>query len=128
MDWVPEIEVIRGDRRAHKRYALRMDLRFSYRQGGVAHEHSGCTEDLSHGGIRFSTDDPPPKGVFVELCIEWPHLLQNVCALQLLVRGEVLRSDGAGVVVEIESYEFRTCGERSFEQAGSGPASCSIVA
>jgi hypothetical protein len=121
-------ELIYGDRRTDRRYAFPLSLRFSYRKCGVAAAGSGATEDLSRGGIRFTTDDPPPVGVEIELRIEWPFLLQNVCPLELLVRGKVLRSNAQRTVASMYSYEFRTRGARSFEQAAVTTSSCSFVA
>jgi hypothetical protein len=84
--------------------------------------------DLSRKGIRFSSDDPPPRAAEVELLIEWPFLLQNVCPLELRVWGRVLRSDDQGTVVRMSKYEFRTVGARSFDQAMARAVHLSIVA
>ena len=84
--------------------------------------------DLSRKGIRFVSDDAPPRDTDVELRIKWPFLLQNVCPLELRVWGRVLRSDGQGTVVRMSKYEFRTVGARSFDQAIAGAVSLSVVA
>jgi hypothetical protein len=52
----------------------------------------------------------------MEARIAWPFLLQNVCGLQLVVRGPVIRVGPRGTIMEIGSYEFQTCGERSFAE------------
>ena len=123
-----EQELIYGDRRSDRRYTFELPLQFSYHKCGTRFSGSGTTEDLSSGGIRFVTDNPPPVGVEIELRLEWPFLLQNVCPLELLVRGKVVRSDGQRTVARMNSYEFRTRGARSFEQAVVSATTCDYVA
>ena len=122
------VDVIRGDRRTDRRYAFEMPMRFLYRSAGSLCLGYGQTVDLSRKGIRFASDDPPPMEVEVELHIEWPFLLQHVCPLELRVWGQVLRNDSAGTVVRTSKYEFRTVGERSFDQVIARAAGLSIVA
>jgi hypothetical protein len=122
------VDIIRGDRRANRRYTFEMPLRFLYPSGDSRRLGCGQTLDLSRKGIRFVSDDPPPSDTDVELRIEWPFLLQNVCPLELRVWGRVLRSDDGGTVVRMSRYEFRTAGVRSFDQAAAGAVSLSIVA
>jgi hypothetical protein len=112
---MPGTELIRGDRRSNRRYSFEMPLRFLYRRGESRCLGSGRTKDLGRKGIRFVSDDPPPQNAEVELRIDWPFLLQNVCPLELRVWGRVLRSDGQGTVIRMSRYEFRTYGERSFD-------------
>jgi len=57
----------------------------------------------------------------MEARIAWPFLLQNVCRLQLVVRGPVIRVGPRGTIMEIGSYEFQTCGERSFAEPPAPP-------
>src|SRR5579883_1033798 len=102
-------DIIHGDRRNDRRYAVEIPLRFSYSQKGVAYIGSGTVADLSRSGVRFSTDSAPPDGVEIELRLAWPFLLQNVCPLELVIRGEVYRTGPRGTVVKLHHYEFRTC-------------------
>ncbi len=121
-------DIIHGDRRSDRRYELSLELRFSYDFQGVTCIGSGYTIDLSHAGIRFWAEVPPPNGHPVELRIKWPYLLQNVCHLELLVRGVVLRTDSGGSVVKLAKYEFRTCGAQSFDQAARTERACALYA
>jgi hypothetical protein len=52
-------------------------------------------------------------------------LLQNVCPLELVIRGPLVRSDGRGTVVHVDYCEFQTCGDRSF---ADGPGSARPLA
>jgi len=109
------IEVIQGDRRVNRRYDVELNLRFHYTtEEGVLRVGCGVTAELSRGGILFLTDDPPPAGTDVEAHIAWPFLLQDICPLELVVRGCISGVSDRGTVMRLRSYEFRTCGERSF--------------
>jgi hypothetical protein len=121
-------DLIHGDRRSDRRYTFQLSLHFSYRICGTPVAGTGTTEDLSSGGIRFVTDNPPPEGVEIELRLEWPFLLQNVCPLELMVWGKVVRSDGQRTVTRMDSYEFRTRGARSFDQVAANTSTCDFVA
>jgi len=120
--------MIHGDRRADRRYYVEIPLRFSYTRKGVAYLGTGRVCDMSRGGVRFEADSPPPDGAEVELRLAWPFLLQNVCPLELVIRGEVMKTGSRGTVVRMHHYEFRTCGSRSFAQAGANAEVCSIIA
>jgi hypothetical protein len=120
--------IIHGDRRNDRRYQYEMELKFSYTLGGAMHFGSGRTVDLSRGAVRFVADNPPPDGADVELRIAWPFLLQNVCPLELVVRGITTTSSERGTVLAMSHYEFRTCGQRSFMQAVTGAPGSSILA
>jgi len=121
-------DLMQSDRRAARRYQCEMPLRFSCHSGGTQYTGCGRTADLGRREVRFVSDNPPPHGTEVELRIEWPFLLQDVCPLELQVWGRVVRSDEHGTVVRISEYEFHTCGSRSFDQASVSTVSWSIVA
>ena len=48
------------------------------------------------------------------LHVAWPFLLQNICPLELILKGTVTEVSRRGTLLVIRSYEFRTCGEKSF--------------
>lgn len=103
-----------------KRYDCQLELRFAcWDKRGSDRRGHGVTCDFSRKHLRFQTDEPPQVGDRLEARIAWPFLLQNVCRLQLVVRGPVVAVEDRGTLVAIDSYEFQTCGERSF--AGAEP-------
>jgi hypothetical protein len=108
-----------AERRVRLRYAVELDLRYklTWRQQ-VLHEGSGKTCNFSRSGIFFRADQALPKGLAVELSIDWPVLLDGVCPLQLRISGKVLRSSAAGTAVKILRHQFRT---RSRSRAAAGP-------
>jgi hypothetical protein len=121
-------DIIHGDRRSDRRYAYEMELRFSYTHRGLTYFGLGVTVDLSRGAVRFVADNPPPPGVDVELSIAWPYLLQNVCPLELIVRGTTSETTARGTILAMDHYEFRTCGQRSFVSAATGTAGNGFLA
>jgi hypothetical protein len=121
-------DIIHGDRRGDRRYYVEIPLRFSYSSEGISYLGAGKASDLSRGGVRFQTDCAPPDGVEVELRLEWPFLLQDVCPLELVIRGEVMHTASRGTIVKMHHYEFRTCGQRSFNQTVAQAEVCSIIA
>lgn len=121
-------DIIHGDRRAERRYTYAMELRFSYVERGTTHFGSGYTLDLSRGAVRFATENPPPDGSEVELRIAWPYLLQNVCPLELVVHGATTTTTERGTILAMTDYEFRTCGQRSFDQAVAAGGGAGIIA
>src|SRR4051812_21290837 len=104
-------ELIGGDRRSSRRYALELPPPFRARTRGRLLLGHGITADLSCDGVRFLTEgELPPLGGDIELFIDWPHLLQGVCPLEIFVRGKVLEASFRGVVVVVHSKAFRTTG------------------
>ena len=123
-----ELERIHGDRRRDRRYDRQLDLRFSYRQNGVSRLGAGRTIDLSRSGVRFLTDDPPPRGTYLELHIEWPILLQDAVPLELVMHGRVLRNDSSGTALSVIDFAFHTCGAGSFNPSGPPGKICDLTA
>jgi len=112
------VDVISGDRRSNQRYQCAMNLRFERTKptGEVEIGH-GVTGDLSRDALRFSADEPVEVGAELVTHLDWPFLLQNICRLELVLKGSVQSVTRRGAILKIRSYEFRTCGERSFWEA-----------
>ena len=106
------IETIAGDRRADRRYELRLDVKWKLiRRRRVLETGVGETVDFSSGGLLFRTERTLPVGFNVELAIAWPVLLHNVAPLQLVVCGRVVRSAGQKTAIQMTQHEFRTIGQ-----------------
>jgi hypothetical protein len=102
------------DLRAHRRYRISLPVEYKWiLRGKVAHLGSGTTVDISSGGVCFQSEERPPANGQIEIALNWPFLLEGVCALKLLMRGRVVRSDGRGIAVAVLKHEFRTAGSRS---------------
>jgi hypothetical protein len=102
---------IAGDRRADRRYALYLDLRWKLiRRRKVLDSGTGRTVDLSSSGILFHAGRQLPVGLTVELSIAWPALLHNIAPMQLIVSGKIVRIEGNRCAVRMTRHEFRTAG------------------
>jgi hypothetical protein len=102
-------EVIPGDRRSDRRYRIDLELRWKLiHRRKVQDSGVGRTIDLSSGGILFEANREMPVGLNVELSVAWPVLLHQVAALQLVVSGRIVRTDGQQVALRMTQHEFRT--------------------
>jgi len=113
--------------RKSPRYGFAMELSYSYRRNGSTWIGTGRTKDVSEEFVRFENDQKVPQGAELELHIAWPYRLQSVCGLELIVRGPVVRTGADGALIKMKSYEFRTCGERSFDQAASLGTALNVI-
>jgi hypothetical protein len=68
----------------------------------------GETIDIGSGGVAFTMEREITPQTYVELSISWPVLLDDTCAMRLIVFGRVLRSEGGRSCCTIDKYEFRT--------------------
>jgi hypothetical protein len=76
----------------------------------IAETGTGRTVNISSGGVWFTTDSMLATGMPIELSMSWPVLLNDSCAMKLMIYGCVVRSNEKGAAVAIERYEFRTMG------------------
>jgi hypothetical protein len=108
-DAVQEIESIGGERRNDKRYGMQLQLRWKLvRRRRTIDTGTGCTVNMSSGGIRFEAGREMPAGLNVELAISWPILLLNVAPMQLFITGRILRSGDGWAAIRTVTHEFRT--------------------
>jgi hypothetical protein len=106
-----------ADQRSHQRYPIILKIEYKLmKRGRVERLGSGRTKNISSGGIFFESDDSLPSGGRLELAMDWPFLLEGVCALKLVMRCRIVRSDTNGIAVKIVHHEFRTAGVRSLSR------------
>ena len=105
------------DLRSQTRYPLALRVRYKLMgTHGVKHSGTGRTLDISSRGLLFETADGADDAASfhengkIEMDIDWPFLLDEVCALKIVVRGHIIRSDSRRLAVRIDQYEFRTAG------------------
>ena len=97
------------DRRAKSRFPIHRELRYKVvDEGAVVASGAGETCNISSEGVAFAPDGELHPGAFIELSISWPVLLDNRCAMRLIVFGRVLRTTGQTAACSIDKYEFRT--------------------
>jgi hypothetical protein len=97
------------DRRNKRRFAISREMRYKLlRDEGVVELGNGETIDIGSGGISFTMQGEAPPESYVELSISWPVLLDDTCAMRLIIFGRLLRSGSGRGVCTIDKYEFRT--------------------
>jgi hypothetical protein len=99
------------ERRGADRFPMEREIRYKIVSKRLGHEQgSGKTINMSSSGLLFSTDGTLLPGKKVEVAVNWPAQLENRCALKLIARGRVVRTEKGRAAVEINQYEFRTMG------------------
>jgi hypothetical protein len=106
------------ERRTKRRFQIEQEVRYKMLYGQrIAETGVGKTQNISSGGVWFSTENMLTTGMPVELSMTWPVLLNDSCPMKLMIYGCVVRSNERGAAVAIERYEFRTQG-RGLQQHG----------
>ena len=94
------------DRRVGARFPIEREIRYKLIHKGGNEEGIGKSINISSGGILFTTDCHLPPGTGIEVTISWPVLLDAEVSLQLVTRGQVVRSGAGRVAMKIMRYEF----------------------
>ena len=116
------------DRRTKRRFQIDQEVRYKMLYGQrIAETGVGRTMNISSGGVWFSTENMLTSGMPVELSMNWPVLLNDVCPMKLMIYGCVVRSNEKGAAVTIERYEFRTQGSRTFQSTAAVPLELRLV-
>jgi hypothetical protein len=103
-----------NERRARQRFPIELPirwrkLRWDIQPGEPQEHHGGRSIDISSYGVHVAFFGPrPPIHCLIEGFIDWPVALDGSTALQLRVRGRVVRETPEGFVVEFERHEFCT--------------------
>jgi c-di-GMP-binding flagellar brake protein YcgR len=97
------------DLRRHRRYPIALDIQYKWSISRLEQMGSGTTLNISSGGVLFRSTRPLPTRCSVEMALTWPFSL-NDCALKLVMKGRVVRSDDRSTAVQVTHYEFRTAG------------------
>jgi hypothetical protein len=106
------------ERRLKRRFHIEQEVRYKMLYGQrLAEAGVGKSVNISSSGIWFSTETMLTIGMPVELSLNWPILLNDVCPMKLMIYGCVIRANERGAAVVIERYEFRTQG-RATQQPG----------
>ena len=99
------------DKRATRRFALRLPVSVSYNQGGEQ-EQSAQTRDVSACGICFYLDAPIANGAPIEFTLTLPPEITLTESIRVRCKGKVVRVDNGApggkvaVAAVIDEYEF----------------------
>ena len=97
-----------GERRAHHRYPVELDLEYKIVKGGtVIAAGNGKIHNMSSGGILFDGLEEVETGACLELSIHWPALSGTAPFMQLWGFGHVMRSGPTGTAVRMSRYQFQ---------------------
>jgi len=103
------IKYLAAERRKKARFPIRRELRYKVLDDETIVESGmGHTIDVGSGGVAFGIDHALMPGLFIELSISWPVLLEGACPMRVVVFGRVLRSTLGQAVCTVHKYEFRT--------------------
>ena len=104
------------ERRTKRRFQIEQEIRYKMLYGQrIAEAGKGKTVNISSGGVWFTTENTLTTGTPIELSMNWPVLLNDSCAMKLMIYGCVIRASEKGAAVAIERYEFRTQGAKAFQ-------------
>ena len=78
-----------------------LELRYKAFDGPSELTGSGRTIDVSSSGLSFTADKPLPLGLMLDVSVDWPVLLTGAVQLQLVLSGEVIRSDGNATALRV---------------------------
>src|SRR5579863_3272705 len=102
---------VSDERREKKRFRMEREVRYRIlNQDRTFAFGVGETIYVSSIGVAFTNEIELPVGVTIELSIDWPALIDNICRLQLVGCGHVLRSSGGITVCTLAQHDFRTLG------------------
>jgi hypothetical protein len=104
---IPDSQTI--EHRANRRYPIALPLQYKLiAKGRVQRLGFGRTINISSHGVLIECDDPVPARGQMEL--NWPFPIQSVCALNLIMRGRIVRKREKTVALKTVFQEFRTAG------------------
>jgi hypothetical protein len=107
------------DRRLNQRYPIDIPLQYKLLwRGKVVKTGQGRTVNLSSSGALIDCGVALPKGVQLELSIEWPAKIDGKVGLSLVAVGKAVRAAGQNVAVAYSQHSFRTRGLRVCASSG----------
>ena len=116
------------EQRSHQRYPLQLEMEYKLlTRGAAGRSGSGSTLNISSGGVLFAADGSLPSGSAIELMLSWPCLLEGVCPLKLVMRGQIVRCEGNEVAIATRHHEFRTAGARGARSQSSASRARSLA-
>src|SRR5580698_3884199 len=78
-------------RRSRARFCIDLELRYTLLQGNrLGRYEAGRTLNISSAGVWLTTENILGVGSRVELSMNWPVLINDVCPMKLMVYGRVV--------------------------------------
>jgi hypothetical protein len=102
-------ETVQSDRRHSHRFPIEREIRYRIlSKRSLPESGAGNSVNMSSSGVLFTAERVLLPGWRVELSISWPANLNDKCALRLVTRGRIVRSNGGTAAIDILEHEFRT--------------------
>jgi hypothetical protein len=105
-----EVEKVEKDKRATRRFALRLPVTVRY--GENEQDHNAQTRDVSARGICFYVDSAIQAGAGIDFTLTLPPEITLTESIRVRCRGRVVRVERGGsdgkmaVAAVIDEYEF----------------------
>lgn len=97
------------ERRSRQRFPLALAVEYRL-LGPGARSGFGWTCNISSRGVLFELAEQETVSGLIEVVLNWPCVLDGMCALKLVMKGRVVRLEDRGVAVASTQHEFRTAG------------------
>jgi PilZ domain len=96
------------ERRGAGRYSIECDMKWKWhgKRTREAPEH-GRTVNMSSAGVLFTSSFCLPLGKVVQMGINWPGAVESQDGLQLIAKGQVVRSEAGCTAVEFQQRVFQ---------------------
>ncbi len=118
---------IAADRRSRRRYPMDLPLQYKLLRNQVVFASgTGRVLNISSKGLVFESNAHFEPGMFLELSVRWPVLLNRSCPLKLVASGRVTRCDGHSAAIDLERYEFRTAGSGHLADVPPAPITSTV--
>ena len=95
------------DRRANRRYAVSLPIRFRGTTIASGRWTYGISHDMSSNGLCIVSQKRLPAGAHVELIVDWPNQSRGAGRIDLEATGFVVRSEDDRIAVRLTSHQFR---------------------
>jgi len=106
----PDESACGGRNRKAVRFQLALPVRYKTADG----TGWGEIRNISSGGALFTTERQLALDADITLSVKWPVRLLDSVHLNLVVAGKIVRVEPGQAAMQIQKYEFRTCGPSLF--------------
>jgi PilZ domain len=101
------LQPIEMERRSKIRYPLVLNVRYCT-PGRSVPSREGQVVNMSSGGAFIVSSHTLAVGAELEVCMEWPSLLDGSVRLQLVALGRVVRCSESSFALSFRRHQFRT--------------------
>jgi len=105
-----------NDRRVHRRYPLRLPVRYSVSEPyPPALSGVDFTQNLSSGGVALTSDAPLHIDRIINIWVSWSVKAVEFSNLELRMTGRVVRSNRTEIAIQVKRHDFVRVGRQRSE-------------